>query len=125
MKGDPMLKMVPVSKQRDACAPCAATGAPIGRRAGLRFVQTFLLALALTPLAAVAESAVQGDARVERWAEAEGAAASASASAAPRVSPHAIAARQHALAASGGGHSPALPPTLRRTRQAIGQQPSH
>ena len=56
-------------------------------------------------------------------APAAAASAASSAAATPRlVSPHAIAARQHAQAASGVAHVPAVPPTMRRTRQAIGLQ---
>jgi len=40
----------------------------------------------------------------------------------PHVSPYAIAARQHAQAASGAAHAPAVPPTVRRTRKAIGKR---
>jgi hypothetical protein len=40
----------------------------------------------------------------------------------PRLSPYANLARQHARTASGATHAPAVPPTVRRTRQPIGQQ---
>ncbi len=39
-----------------------------------------------------------------------------------RVSPYAVVARQHAQAASGPAHAPSVPPSMRRTRQPIGQQ---
>jgi len=50
------------------------------------------------------------------------AAAASAAATAPRVSPYAIAARQHAQAASGAANARAVPPTTRRTRQPIGRQ---
>jgi hypothetical protein len=38
-----------------------------------------------------------------------------------RISPYAFIARQHALAASSVGHAPVVPPSMRRTRQPVGQ----
>jgi hypothetical protein len=49
--------------------------------------------------------------------------ASADAAARPRVSPYAIAARQHAQAAPGPGHLAAVPPSMRRTRMAVSRVP--
>jgi hypothetical protein len=40
----------------------------------------------------------------------------------PRLSPYANLARQHARTASGAAHAPVVPPTVKRTRQPIGQQ---
>jgi hypothetical protein len=40
----------------------------------------------------------------------------------PHPSPYFIAARQHARAASGTTHAPSVPPSMRHTRQPIGQQ---
>jgi hypothetical protein len=37
------------------------------------------------------------------------------------LSAHAVAARQRALAAAGAAHSPVVPPSLRHTRQPVGQ----
>jgi hypothetical protein len=50
--------------------------------------------------------------------------ASSPAGAQPRVSPYALAARRQAQAASGAGHAPAVPPSMRRTRRAISRVPS-
>jgi hypothetical protein len=128
MQKDPMSKNAPLSKRRRGGDPGAAKTASIVLRDRPlnAFLQALLLALVLSLLPTAA--AALAEAGVERWSAVEDAAASASSpasAASPRISPHAIAARQHALAASAGGHSPTLPPTLRRTRQAIGKQPSH
>lgn len=40
----------------------------------------------------------------------------------PQLSPYFIAARQHAQATSGTAHAPSVPPSMRHTRQPIGQQ---
>ena len=47
--------------------------------------------------------------------------ATSAAATAPRVSPYAIAARQHAQATSGSANALAVSPTTRRTRQPIGR----
>jgi FAD/FMN-containing dehydrogenase len=41
------------------------------------------------------------------------------------VSPYVLAARRHALEVAGNGPSPVVPPSQRRTRQAIGQASLH
>ena len=58
-------------------------------------------------------------------AEATASAASAAETRPARISPYVIAARQHAQAASDTAHAPAVPPTMRRTQQAIGRWQQH
>ena len=50
--------------------------------------------------------------------------ATGAASSAQRVSPYAIAARQHAMAASGARKVAAVPPSMKRTRAQVSQVPT-
>ena len=86
-----------------------------GRARGMALAGIVAGSLLLMPM--LADAAPRG--KLARPA-APPAAASAAATA-PRVSPYAIAARQHAQAASGSANALAVSPTTRRTRQPIGR----
>jgi hypothetical protein len=88
---------------------------------GLAVAGVVAASLLLAPAPADAATPHGKLARPATPAAAAPAASSASATP-PRVSPYTIAARKHAQAASGAAHAPAVPPTMRRTRQAIGQR---
>jgi hypothetical protein len=96
----------------------AMRGSTLGRALAAIVVGSVLL------LPALADAVPQGAKRVLAPAPAASAVSSAE-GARPRVSPYTIAARQHAQAASSAGHAPAVPPSMRRTHQAIGQVQQH
>lgn len=88
---------------------------------GLAVAGVVAASLLLVPTRADAATPGGTSARPAAPAAAAPAASSAPATP-PRVSPYTLAARRHALEASGAAHAPAVPPTVRRTRKPIGQQ---
>lgn len=89
----------------------------------LGMVLAGVVAGSLLPVPTLGDAAKAGGKSARPSAPVAAAPAASSAPAMPpRVSPYVIAARRHAQAASGAGHAPAIPPTMRRTRQAIGER---
>jgi hypothetical protein len=80
-----------------------------------------VVVVAATLLVAEAVGAAGPAPRRAIVAAAPASAASSPDGAPPRVSPYVIAAKQHALAASSAGHGHAVPPSMRHTRQPVGQ----
>jgi hypothetical protein len=82
-----------------------------------------VVAGSLLLVATRADAATPGGKSPRPAAPAAAAPAASSATATPpRISPYAIAARRQALATPGTAHAPSVPPSMRRTRQPIGQQ---
>jgi hypothetical protein len=87
--------------------------------------RTRSIAVAIVVAGSLLVVAARADAAQPDGTSARAAAAPAASSAPatpPRVSPYVIWARRHAQATSGAAHAPSVPPSVRRTRKAIGQQ---
>jgi hypothetical protein len=106
--------------RRRGRAPLAATGRGLTRRLALAGLLAGSLLLSTPAAAAPPERRP-----VHPAPPAAAASTARSAPAAPpHLSPYFVAARQHAQATSGTAHAPSVPPSMRRTRQPIGQQSS-